>query len=102
MRKTVAAGSVAVAAVAGMIPVTATAATRTPTLAQQTCTAFTAWQRHPGTARLDRLVTVSLALHRGYLAADVGQLLADSVTAKPKASYIRSDARYMGDDCAKA
>ena len=101
MRKTIAAAILAGTAILGAIPVTASASARTPSPAQQTCTAFTAWQQHKTTARLDRLVTASLSLPHGYLAADVAQLLADSVTAKPKAKYIRSDARYVSEDCAK-
>jgi hypothetical protein len=66
---------------------------------QRTCDAFSAWQDHPTTRNLDTLVTDSLGLRHGYLAADVAQLLADSVTAKPKAHLVSVDGQYVGQDC---
>ena len=65
----------------------------------RTCAAFTAYERHPSMARLDTLVTDSLHLHRSYLAADVAQLLADTVTPKAKAQYVATDAQYAAGDC---
>ena len=65
----------------------------------RTCAAFTAYEHHPSMARLDTLVTDSLHLHRSYLAADVGQLLADTVTPKSKAQYVATDAQYVFEDC---
>lgn len=97
----VAAAVTAGAILAATLPASAQPSARTATPAQQTCSAFTAWDQHKTAARLDRLVTVSLALPHGYLAADTGQLLADSVTAKPKAKYIRSDEKWISEDCAK-
>jgi hypothetical protein len=66
---------------------------------QRTCSAFTAWQDHPAARNLDTLVTDSLRLPHGYLAADVAQLLADSVTAKPDAKYVSASAQYVATDC---
>jgi hypothetical protein len=67
--------------------------------AQRTCSAFTAWQGHPTARNLDTLVTDSLRLPHGYLAADVAQLLADSVTPKSRAHLVSADAQYVGQDC---
>jgi len=66
---------------------------------QRTCSAFSRWQDKPTTADLDKLVVFSLHLPRGYLAADVAELLADSVTAKPDQGYVSVAAQYVGEDC---
>ena len=65
----------------------------------RTCAAFTAYEHHPSAANLDRLVVDSLHLRRSYLAADVAQLLADTVTPKSKAQYVATDAQYVFEDC---
>ena len=92
-------------ALAGCAAVGATplAAYTTPALspAQSACAAFAAYERHPGAASLDALVTASFKLPHGYLAADVGLLYADSVTKKPGAVYVASDRRYVADDCSR-
>src|ERR1700760_3474225 len=67
---------------------------------QKTCGAFAVYEHHQTTGNLDALVADSLRLPHGYLAADVAGLLADSVTAKPKAKYITKDVRYVAGDCA--
>ena len=87
-------------AVVGATPL---AAYTTPALspAQSACAAFAAYERHPGAASLDALVTASFKLPHGYLAADVGLLYADSVTKKPGAVYVASDRRYVADDCSR-
>jgi hypothetical protein len=77
----------------------AQASARPVTWAQRTCSAFSRWQAHPATGSLDRLVTYSLRLPRGYLAADVGQLLAVSVGAKPDPNGVDVAEQYLYEDC---
>ena len=57
----------------------ATAAVQAPTWTQRTCSAFSRWEAKPTTANLDKLVTFSLHLPRGYLQADVLELAADAL-----------------------
>ena len=75
------------------------AATAPVSWEQRTCSAFTAWQAHPTTGRLDTLVTDSLHLPRGYLAADVLELGAAVQAAKPKQHHIDTSAEYVAQDC---
>ena len=68
---------------------------------QRTCTAATAYQRHPGAARLTTLVVDSTHLGKSYLRADIGQLYADASSPSPKAAkYVASDGKYISEDCA--
>ena len=66
---------------------------------QRTCSALTAWQHNPATARLDTLVRDSLHLQRGYLASDVAQLLAVSVGAKQDQHGVDVADQYAEQDC---
>ena len=70
-----------------------------PNWTDRTCSAFARWQAKPTTVNLDKLVTFSLHLHRGYLQADVLELAADALTAKPDAGYVDVAAQYVGEDC---
>jgi len=100
MIKRIMAGTAAAGIAVAAFALPAQAGTHKPVNWQQrTCTAFGQYQAEPATGRLDTLVTASLHLPRGYLAADVAQLLADSVTAKPQAKYVSEDKRYVAYDC---
>jgi hypothetical protein len=67
---------------------------------QRTCTAATAYQRHPSAGRLTTLVVDSTHLGRSYLKADVGSLYADASSPSPKAAkYLAADASYVRQDC---
>jgi hypothetical protein len=69
---------------------------------QRTCSAATAYQRHPSAARLTTLVVDSTHLGRSYLRADIGQLYADASSPSPKAAkYVATDIKYIREDCAK-
>ena len=70
-----------------------------PNWTGRTCSAFSRWQAKPTVAGLDKLVTFSLHLPRGYLQADVLELAADAMTAKPDAGYVDVAAQYVGEDC---
>ena len=70
-----------------------------PNWTDRTCSAFARWQDKPTTVNLDKLVTFSLHLPRGYLQADVLELAADAMTAKPDAGYVDVAAQYVGEDC---
>ena len=70
-----------------------------PNWTQRTCSAFARWQARPTTAGLDKLVTFSLHLPRGYLQADVLELAADVLTVKPDQGYVDVAAQYVGEDC---
>ena len=70
-----------------------------PNWTDRTCSAFARWEDKPTTAGLDKLVVFSLHLHRGYLQADVLELAADALTAKPDAGYVDVAAQYVGEDC---
>ena len=70
-----------------------------PNWAGRTCSAFSRWQDKPTTANLDKLVTFSLHLPRGYLQADALELAADVLTAKPDQGYVDVAAQYVGEDC---
>ena len=70
-----------------------------PNWTGRTCSAFARWQGKPTTAGLDKLVVFSLHLPRGYLQADVLELAADALTAKPDAGYVDVAAQYVGEDC---
>ena len=70
-----------------------------PNWTDRTCSAFSRWQDKPTTANLDKLVVFSLHLPRGYLQADVLELAADAMTAKPDAGYVDVAAQYVGEDC---
>ena len=65
----------------------------------RTCSAFARWQDKPTTAGLDKLVTFSLHLPRGYLQADVLELAADVLAVKPDPGYVDVAAQYVGEDC---
>ena len=65
----------------------------------RTCSAFLRWQAKPTTGNLDKLVTFSLHLPRGYLQADVLQLAANEMTAKPDQGAVDVAAQYVGEDC---
>ena len=75
------------------------AATIKPSWQGRTCSAFARWQHHPTTANLDRVITFSLHLRRGYLQADVLELGADAMTAKPDRGTVDIAAQYVGEDC---
>ena len=77
----------------------AASASAKPNWTGRTCSAFSRWQAHPATASLDKLVTFSLHLPRGYLQADVLELAADAMTAKPDQGYVDVAAQYVGEDC---
>jgi hypothetical protein len=94
-----AAAAAGIAVTAFVMPAQASTAARPVNWTQRTCDAFHAWQDHPTTRNLDTLVVDSLRLPHGYLAADVAQLLADSVTAKPKPHPVATDGEYVGQDC---
>ena len=70
-----------------------------PNWTGRTCSAFSRWQDKPTVANLDRLITFSLHLHRGYLQADVLELGADAMTAKPDQGYVDVAAQYVYEDC---
>ena len=71
-----------------------------PTWTQRTCTAFSAWERHPSLDRLETAVSDSFRIRgRSYLAADLGQLWADSVSPKSNAQYVDTDRQYVYEDC---
>jgi predicted component of type VI protein secretion system len=101
MTRRVALAITAVAALAG-ITLAAVPAHAAVNWKARTCSAATAYQRHPGAARLTTLVTDSTHLGKSYLRADVGQLYADASSPSPKAvKYAVKDIGYIRDDCAQ-
>ena len=70
-----------------------------PDWAGRTCSAFSRWQAKPTVAHLDTLVRDSLHLPHGYLQADVLQLAANALTAKPNALYVSDAGQYVYEDC---
>ena len=65
----------------------------------RTCSAFSRWQHKPTTGHLDTLVRDSLHLPHGYLAADVLELGAAVMAAKPRQHHIDTSAEYVAQDC---
>ena len=90
-----------VSLVAGILmTVPASASTKpAPDWTGRTCSAFLRWQAKPTTGNLDKLVTFSLHLKRGYLQADVLELAADALTVKPDYKYVDVAAQYVYEDC---
>ncbi len=68
-----------------------------PSWTARTCSAFTAWERHPGTARLDTLASDSFHVPWRYLGVDVWGLYSDVRSGSVK--YVHSDVRYVAEDC---
>jgi len=98
MIKHITAGIAAAGLAVTAFAVPASASTRV-NWTQRTCSAFSRWQDKPTTAGLDKLITFSLHLPRGYLQADVLELGADALTAKPDRGYVDVAAQYVGEDC---
>jgi len=88
-----------VAGVLLALPAHASASTTPASWQQRTCGAFSRWQDKPTTARLDKLITFALHLPRGWLQADVLELGADVLTARPDQGYVDVAAQYVGEDC---
>ena len=100
MIKRIIAGIAASAITVTVFALPASASTKpAPNWTGRTCSAFSRWQDKPTTASLDKLVTFSLHLPRGYLQADVLELAADVMTAKPDQGYVDVAAQYVGEDC---
>ena len=102
MRRTITAAILAAIAAGSILAATLPASAQ-PAVnwRQRTCTAATAYQRHPSAARLTTLVVDSTHLGKSYLRADVGQLYADASSPSPKAAkYAASDEKYISEDCA--
>ena len=99
----VAIGAVFTVALAGVATLAGAATVaRAVTPARSACTAFARWQQHGTQAGLDRLVTASLPLGRSWLKADIGQLYADASSPSAKAGkYVRTDRKYVAEDCSK-
>ena len=102
MRKTVTAILAAAIAAGTIAAATLPASASAPVnWHQRTCSAATAYQRHPSAARLTVLVTDSTHLAKSYLKADVFQLAADASSPSTKAAkYVAKDEQYLASDCA--
>ena len=71
-----------------------------PNWPERTCAAFATWERHPSLGRLETAVADSFHLKgRSYLAADLGQLWADSVSPRSNQQYVDIDRQYVDEDC---
>ncbi len=98
MIKRITAGIVAAGIAVTAFALPAQASTRpAPSWAGRTCSAFTAWEHKPTTARLDTLASDSFHVPWRYLGVDVWGLYSDVRSGSVK--YVRSDVRYVAEDC---
>ena len=81
----------------GATPLAAHAAVKPVNWTARTCSAFSAWERHPTMAHLDTLVTDSLHVSWRYLGNDVWALYADVRSGSVK--YVDTDKQYVAQDC---
>jgi hypothetical protein len=64
----------------------------------RTCAAFAAWEAHPTAGNLRTLGTDSFNVPWRYLGNDVWGLVSDVRSGSVK--YVKSDERYVSQDCA--